>query len=405
MNLKFPRITSGYAGIFSPNSSVSSQLVFFMLDQPGSFPRFPQRVPRLGFFDEMKKVESDIWLKKFNVLKESISGKIQESANIRQAISYSEVLVRFGGKVSSKIIEDYHDSSYLKYLNTVSTINYELSNNENIDRRKIIHILELSKKVDSFQHKISMLLQSFVTMCRHKVETDDYIFLKDLRSRIVDLSSDLDTRKKEDLILISMVYRGISMLPKMDEKDIEKELRKSLEFANEAYSTKSNDNIISLLAKENIYTLFQTFNRWESTKGRPNNEVNYLDKMIRLDPHDNTAFFEQALMAIEKGNPKKALEHLEKCIEIGPPGLAMAYFYKGIAHKELNETKSAEKAFNISVDIDSSAVSPAYELIELYKELGNPDKARSWARHILSKDALAMQLEESELAMLENYAC
>lgn len=96
---------------------------------------------------------------------------------------------------------------------------------------------------------------------------------------------------------------------------------------------------------------------------------------VKVDPHHEDLVLEVSRLYLQRNEPKKALEVLDKASRL--PNVAPDVFsYQGIAYSQTGETNKAIASFRKALSLSSKKL-PAYlNLSRIYQESGRPKEAR-----------------------------
>lgn len=405
MKYNYPHISRSLAGDSPGVATITSTIIHKMIQDPLRYhSRYPQRIPRTGFFDELSSLETDHFRSGFDIQIKKIKKALSQKMSPVVAIKYLEIALRLGVDIREYYVPNIpldtssNDKIHIEYLFLLSSVNRLLSSDEEIPSSIVRSMHKIGLCATDEMLKATILLQAFVISCRYLVGAMPKKFFEDtgvqLRACITVLPDDIS-----GLILKSMIFRGVCMSPGTADQIVESDLQCAVQLAKKAMSDSVVCETDLLVAKENLHTLYQSCYRWKKMKGNSETAVLYLNKMLDMDPLDNIPLLELALNALEVEDFFSSINLFNKVIELGPPGLSMCYFYRGIAHDNLRNEKEAVDSFRRSFLIDPTALSSVLELVRIYSK-SSLSEALYYKKIILENADLRSQLDEEEMGYL-----
>lgn len=420
--VKFPLTSLGYLGWFNSESTLISSFFSIFWPNGTEFPNlkasrihFPQRIPRVGFFEELLYVELDSFKNEFlnrqSLIKEQVSKVFREEpiSNKLEAVNLIALAARYG--VYSFL--DFEESIFKSQLNSdidfellrnflIGKISYCVSHDLEIPLKQIQNLLiaaESSSAIDLLT-KARVICLLIVSISRH-AGSDCELDLDFLNSQAKWLYNFIDAIRLNPndpgLISLSVLWRGLAMWSQFSESEISDCLDRSLQCA---HAFRATDLTSNLLRSENIITLYQTFSKWA---GRADAKIKlqYLQEMQDLDQFDSTSFSEIGLTHFKSKDFSKALSNFKSATELGPPGLGLNWYFKGECELELKNLSDAEASFITAATIDPLALSPHLSLLKLYQLTSQNLKASKIKLTIENDDPLRSQLTPEELNALQ----
>jgi hypothetical protein len=261
---KYPNVSAGYIGKKTENMTLNSQ--FYYLFHSGEISKdsnFPQRLPRIDFFEELKKLEGDIFEAEFSknisfakkVLKDL--QKLPEE-NLNASIFYFNFLLRHGEfmeivnfalPVNPKInLEDYWVMALLKHT---ALIELSLCQGKIIDLRGLVNLGDQILKLEVSSYlKIRVLNRLVVYALRHKGILEDQV-LYNFEKSLWKLLEEVQPACFDEYLTVSVAYRGIAMSNRLSS---DKKSFCMQEVERISRSLKAQDSTQELIYRENLYT-------------------------------------------------------------------------------------------------------------------------------------------------------
>ena len=207
----------------------------------------------------------------------------------------------------------------------------------------------------------------------------------------------------EEAIRFSFAWRGMAMLPYLNNSLVDQYLNEAENFGKKAVIFSAG--IDSIVANENLFTCNQTLSKWFKKINQGKKAFEALDKMIALDPYDSVGYAEMAFLHLSEEDYFSAEFYFSKAVLLGPPSVGMHLFYQGYCLRKMNKFFDAEQCFLRAIDVDSAALSPYLALYDLYAEIKNKKGKKEISQIIISNKKLFFQLSQSEKNKIkaENY--
>ncbi|MGE3607939.1 MAG: hypothetical protein AB7I27_00025 [Bacteriovoracaceae bacterium] len=404
----FSAVVSGLAGATSENGSLNSLYYshFFKnikvmdLERPHLF---PQRVPRLGLFDEINEVSPELGLRITNIrscLQDFFDNYLSQGPDLNSEwteLNFLKLALRYGVQINYQI--EFNQYPKLHHLTLADfMINANVSLDEKLDLSPLLNILELNSE----KSRLNIMNRIIVATSRYGQD-----FFNQNSDLFVQITQELDKQLASfpiesnlDKVSLASMYRGLPMSPYFEKEKTLLYLKKSEQIL---HSIEAASELELIAKKECLGTLYLTFSKYFLYQ--ENSEILYrqcLENIIALDPFDPSAYGELALREFKLKNYSAAIELLRKCLDLGPPFLGMYQYYLGICLEELGDNTNAEMAYRENVKLDAFALSPKLRLFSLLK-IKDPIKAKEVAVDILNNPDLYEQLTREEKCELENF--
>ena len=305
MDFNFPSLTPGYIGFNSNKLTLNSHFYYLYHSTqtlPDQYIFFPQRVAKVGFFNEISNLETETVRKNIFLKKQFLLQELQELArnmNVTKSgwllVNHLNLLLRYGlfDEVSNFICP--HDVSYeisleINLIKINSTIHNELSKSHSakiniVPLFKLVDEVYKNKNIDSRLRIIAINL-FVVYYCRFNHNQKGRVNIQEYGHVLLTILENHDSTTLEKL-RSAIALRGIAMINDYGEKKQNEYLIKSLEISNTLDSELITEKI---LIKENIYTLSQTLSKWSMQQEDLVAAKKYLIDMITIDPFDSTGF-------------------------------------------------------------------------------------------------------------------
>jgi tetratricopeptide (TPR) repeat protein len=415
----FPGVSTGYAGQLQENSTLNSRYFALFWNTPtleedlqNRLFTFPQRVPRIGFFDELLDNESSFMRSQFAARQNKLRASLSEfpeiknidpskkclflnllNASARMGLLEELARLNYFSQVDQSFRDEW-DFLIALYVLTFK-VSYEISLGDVTD---LAALIQLCKAADRSQiisplSKAKAYNRLIVVLTRYK----GHDFPDALEIYATKLASILLSIEPKDnfseLMTLSALWRGLPMWNGFDLDFRNQALRKSLELVLRIEPQSETQRV---LKNELHLTLVQTLSKWSMSQNQASEAENYHRQMIELDPFDSTATSEYALFLTKQGRHREAFENFRKAAEQGPPGLAMNLYFWGQCAQKLSEQSHAIEAFERSSQVDPFALSPRLELFRLYRAERQIERAQDYKASILMNADLAEQLTPEE---------
>ncbi|HXH29794.1 MAG TPA: hypothetical protein VNJ01_03170 [Bacteriovoracaceae bacterium] len=384
----------------------------FLQSLPASSPDqlmlFPQRVPRVGFFDELKLVSSDFISARIEGVQQSfrafVDALVANEDNLL-AVYYPETLnllkasLRLGVvplKWAEIDVSLAHPRYRLPLIDLM--INQAVSLERPVPMQFLVQALEKGQGED----RLFIMNRIIVASVRYDPE-----FSRTQKEYLTALTAELlqgiDTFRPTDqhsVVALATLCRGLPMAPGFPAERTGEYLQKAIEYLQ---ALVPRNELETLARDENIYTLYLTFSKYHLHQLKDEaGFVSYLQKMMVLDPLDSTSFGELGLHYFKQEKYEKAEGHFQDCVRLGPPSLAMHLYFLGECQEKNGKRSQAISSYEACMQYDPEGLSPVLKLFEL-KKLSAPMESRQLALTMLKTEVYSDQLTEEEKCVLATF--
>lgn len=419
MDYKYKNVSAGYIGNLETNATLNSQYYAKLFTTIKQIPKtinqhiiFPQRIPRQGFFIELHELESDDFKNNFKLHLDHITKNYKVSlenlssssskVNIRQYINWLNILLRSGlSERITKVLPHCISVNRLEIelLHETAKIENVLSTDKSIDIDKLLHLFDKFNKKENTSNpeKIKLLNVIIVYYYRHLNDSaisDKILNLSQILNKLINNLKETTFFNK---YLCSVAYRGLAMVSELSFDIRTMFLNNALFLAN---NLKSNSEIENIVGLDNLYTCTQSFAKWHLINNDLQKAESCLHDLIVIDPFDSTGYSELGFFYIKNNSYHEAAKSFKKAMELGPPGTGMNAYYYAQCQKKIGNKDEAIKYLHHSTILDSQAISPWLDLLDLYSE--NITKSYEIAFHIHNTEHLMEQLEEDEIQIIQS---
>lgn len=366
---------------------------------------FPQRIPRLGFFDELEKFETPVCSSAIASYRRTVAKDI-ESHQPNKSLYHMGLRLGLGLAIEASL------SSLRSPPNpTTQSIEFALIRDfaetqikyPNIPQSSLQSTISLLKTSYSLKH--SYLSAKIAN--RVLVKSARYSGQK-LDSETVELIDNTLKRyfsetKVENATAFSnsVLSRGYAMLPGLSNETMIKRVDDAVNFA---HSFQARTSLEGALKKELLFTTLLTLAKTHRRVGAIDLAEKSLVTLTEIDEHEPIAWSELGLHYHFLCDYKKSLVCFKRAIALGPPSLALNSYFAGAAQFKLLNFEEGIKLMIQSIRFDSFALSPRLDLIEHYLSKNQTNNARILSDEILGTNELVTQLNEKERADLINLA-
>jgi tetratricopeptide (TPR) repeat protein len=415
LQFTFRSLSPGYLGLSVFKGTLNARFFDRLFSETDGFERlgtkpilFPQRVPRTGFFDELKVCEIPAFADQFKEIQTRLIGKLHDFSRRRvlsgedhdEYLNYLDLAARYGlltevaGLEFGNISPDFADTFQFEKL--TYEISLAVSRDEIPEYEKLFAFLSAlnASKYSGTCFKAAVMNRIIVAATRYCKTADLKDRLKELAS---DLLSFLNTFKPEsfgEMVSVAMMWRGLPMAPGISRE-------KQFEYLNRSIETigglKPADDLQALVRDELELTTRQSLAKFYLADGDIEGGLVQLRKMTELDPLDSTAFSEMGLLYFkDEKHLEEALMAFSIAARLGPPGLALNLFFKGECEKKLGLLNQAVESFHSCAAVDETALSPWLSLHEIHHLNGQIEEAAQVRNRILENPDLLSQITEDE---------
>lgn len=409
-DFKFAEVALGYAGVTSAGLTLNSRFFsLYLTELPGEEEAilFPQRVPRSGFFDEIKSVapgEVSSRIRKIQntfldfqnnfFIDKDISGNFD-----LEVLNHLKASLRLGvcpDKEPVCGLQGIHSDYHLTVIDLL--INRSVSSELPVPMELLTQALELSLE----KNRSTIINRIIVAASRYEKTffEKESVLLKSLTQELMREIENFKITSSFSKIQLATFCRGIPMSPYFPEERTEDYLRNAESLL---LSIKPINEREAIVRDENLFTLYLTFSKFHLYQ--KNNVPEFLtcmEKMMTIDPHDSTAPGELGLFYFRKENYTEAEKFFRKCTQMGPPSLAMNLYFLGECLEKRGELEEAIRTYEECTSYDPEGLSPVLRLYEIKKEI-HPKEAELIRDLILKNPSLNDQLTEEERCALMAY--
>ena len=399
--LRYPRVSAGYVGAKSVTGTVNSQYYADLACRGWAVSKdelqlFPQRVPVLGFFDELLAVETEIFQSGFTAVRKLIADQLlnafrPHSENSEFQSNSLDLAARFGlSELIGKLPEQKFDQRMA--LGHFKREVYAIMMQRALGLpRGLHHLSKLSEEVSEPLLRSLILARIIVEKARHSEPVG-----LDSATCAAEIKQSLDSLRPSSAVelgWLSMIYRALPMAEGILKEEAREFLEKSVEYA---CSIEPGCAQTRLAKADLLLTTYQSFAKWSLSVGDENAAETYLLQMNETDPADSVGFSELGLFYFRNNEFNKSFEAFRSAVDLGPPALALNLFFLGKTNLALGDAQSAENNFKRGIAVDPTGVSHFLELIEIYDRTGRSKESSNLKRSVFSNPDLFEQLSAEE---------
>lgn len=406
-----PHISKGYLGIRHDKATLNSKFyseLFSSSNNLDSCILFPQRIPKQGFFIELKALE----LKEFAIDFDNFcQNLIEYTYNLKhikcvKLINYINLLLRYGlfEKIQEINIQpDITDETNLEFNYVIQNALIETCLNKesiiplNNGLRKYAEII--CNNID-YSTKLKILILNRLIVCtyRYPNDIDDKSSILKYSNFLFNLIERVEP-SFELMLLSAYAYRGIAMVMEHSKEYREECLNKMEKILREQ---QPNNILEEIVLKESLYTSLQTLSKWNSAYGNETNAIVSMEEMLSIDPLDSTAYSEFGFFYFKKKLYKEAERYFKKASELGPPAVGMnTYFYAKCLEAQGYHEKAIIELYKTML-VDNEAISPCLDILKFYKNANDTTGIKILVKYITSNSILKEQLHENEYSDVIN---
>lgn len=257
----------------------------------------------------------------------------------------------------------------LAFLRTVSQITSHYDYGTKFDKQALIDIMDNAPHGDMSRIRAAHALIVFVS----KVGNDPALAHRAADAMQQAVNDRAPQNALDRHLLISRLYRGISMVPLM-ERDVAEVVRQMDEAEAHARAalaatlTKRQ----SLIARENLMTVLESRTKEAIFVGDLDLAGVRSSEQLSIDPHDPKNHIEFGDIHLRLGRLEEAREAFHKASVLGPPGVAVALFLAGQASEKLGDYQAATDYYMRTLTVDPEGYSALERLVKLGAELDVP---------------------------------
>lgn len=412
----YPNISYGYIGKDYKNSTNNSAFFSEILQNLALLDNdicFPQRIPKIGYFQELCELECN----NFNChlyaivekLRHELYSVIQNEKNVssrsKRLINILRLMFRYSlfDDISSvQIPNDIDNNSFLEIqiIKELALLEKQLSNDvQELKLDTLIAIASESLQADKSPRKILIILLNriIVFIYRHRVSMDAVILKHFLDTHISHLN-DYQLKTFSDSILLSTAYRGIAMAYNLGHSKQNEYLSLAEKYAR---NTNYQNKIEYLIRIDNLCTCLQTLSKWYVGKNEVIKAENCLREICELDPYDSVGYCEMGLLLNKLGRYDEAEKYFHNATTLGPPGVGMNTYFRAKCIEQVSSISNAIPVLKNACFLDKNAISPLLDLFHHYKNNNNFVEAKNIAIRILESSMLVEQLDKDELTEIK----
>jgi len=405
----YPNISCGYLGEHYKGAAVNSAF-FYEISKNKSLLNadicFPQRVPKIGYFRELRDLECENFSKKFDLAVNQIlfdlHTTIDNQLKNKKLINLLYLMMRyslFDAILNLQFPNTSHAclGSEIKLIKEFARIEKCIScGDAMLNINTLIEFSQEAMYEKRFDKKLNLLLLNriIVLVHRHHALINPETLTQVLSQHILDINN-YQPNSLNDYILLSIIYRGIAMASSIGEDKQEMYL-----FCAENYAR----NLVpqakwqQLVVIDNLCTCLQTLSKWHLSKNRFTQAETCLREMCELDPYDSAGYCEMGMLLGRLERHKEAEEYFRKAAELGPPGVGMNTYFRAKCIEKTTSISEADPILRQAYHFDKNAISPLLDLFYHYKNNHNQTELQKIISTILSSPVLVDQLTEQELA-------
>jgi tetratricopeptide (TPR) repeat protein len=413
---KFPHISCGYVGKVNKNSTITAEF-FAMYWQYSELISqeiiFPQRIPKIGYFQELCELETKIFssdLKNtINTINQYTKRYLTDNStsiiNPRAIITLIRLMLRYSlfDDVISIVIPNNVKPDIaieVNFLQAIARLEIQLS--QGVGQLSLEELIQLTAKVNQIENirpefELTLFNKIVVYFYRHKAQATNGEVMHLLNKYINQLSkfSGVDFSSN---ILRSICYRGVAMADELG-------LSKQEEFLNlaenYARTIRYNNELERLITIDNLCTCLLSLAKWNIQQENYTKAEALLSEICKLDPFDSVGYCEMGLLLYRLNRFSEAIKYFENATLLGPPGVGMSTYFQAKCFEKMSLSNEFVSALHKASEIDKNAVSPLLDLFDFYK-MEFLSKAKDIAKKILSSAVLREQLTQQEINALES---
>ena len=342
---RFGNLTPGYCGIWDDKSSLNSQFLGLIpkdyLRQNLPFP-VTQRLPRSGFFDELITTELPDAKLGIAAYRREILERLEEYSphkrsrrlnepDGRFALSLFNLALRLGLTPDLTVNFDLkHQTTSFQLLRFETFANAAISDSREPDYsplEKIFKEYALDRETPPVV-RLLICIRAAVSITRHQhaaVSRD--IRLRDSSFEVLEkLIDEFSPNSFSEHIAYAMAMRALPMRKEIASAKKIEMMNQSLEFIR---SMKPSSLIERIILSELLLTTELSAAKTFIAAGMISDADTSFSTMISCDPYDSTAYGELALHCMKTDRKDLAIRNFQRASELGPPALAMNYFFLG----------------------------------------------------------------------------
>jgi tetratricopeptide (TPR) repeat protein len=416
MSFQYPNISLGFLGIKSKDASLSTSF-FAELNADNNkmtqYISFPQRVPKVGFFEELCKLEDakfkpvfETYIKEKKSKLVNLSNSVSNEYNQRKMLNLNYLLLRHGEcqyLAENNFSKNFSHDNFLEYQLLKEIVNIEVC----LSFNKPIILAGLEELVRQLLNqtgvanllRIKIVNRLIVCACRYSNQLSPEVKILELAEAVQAIIEKLSFTELAEKVTVSMAYRGMAMVKELGFDRQEAFLQKAELLARQAAPKTSLEEIV---VKDNLYTLLQTLSKWNAAKKAYKDAENNLLEMVKIDLHDSTAFSELGIFLFKNGRYDEAAQIFDRAIKLGPPGVGMNMYYYAKCLEKIGKTLEFIEVLEKITSVDQGAVSPWLDIMNYKLQCNDSISAKKIAEHIFNTSELNKQLIPDEIIQIKN---
>ena len=362
---------------------------------------FPQRVPRIGFFEELDDQEINGFKEQAVIFRSQIANELADKQlPIGELINRAEYAIRIG--LTEEIIE-LKDRFVTEAMPAKLAVLIDAA-----ETRKALHLdsnQSCPDLVKLYQSPNLSLEDSALIANRILVKHYRYIrgqALENENRYVGTVKQAIEVNSRDgigQLYRKAMLCRGVAMSRLIPKEESQELVETSLKFVSKIEPTNETQ---LLLKQELLLTTLLTKAKTSGIFGRTDESEEILLDLTKIDPLDSVTWSEVGLAEYKKNSWESAKELFEKAYHMGPPARALNAFYAGNSARNLDQFDEALIWWKNSSACDSTAVSPLYESAMLLHKINRKAEAREMAQIILNNPEMLELLDLEEVVCLKD---
>ncbi|HUP57522.1 MAG TPA: hypothetical protein VM598_08735 [Bdellovibrionota bacterium] len=406
--MKFPHLTAGYCGKQADSATLNSAYWarFELDDLDGSKLALPQRIPRPDFFRELLERETPSAARSFESRADEFARHHRELLHQREPgevhadrlINLERTLLRYGRfqQVARRMLPRGLTPAQNLRLAMLSWSARMYSKHGSDASREISELRSIWPQTRSLDDAVraELAIRLIVYSSRYSARRD----LRGPTDLLIRHAAAPSGANLYDQIIKAMALRALPMSPLLTQAERERCLGEMQGLLARMPARTEKEKLVRSELK---LTSLQTLAKWNMSHGNTQEAGKYLRSMIELDPFDSTGYSELGLHLYHQGSFARASRSFDRAYRLGPPGLALNVYFRGLCEAEQGSTSRAIRSQRLSSRLDSTALSPMLALFELRRG-SSSSAARVIASEILGRKTLASQLEREETAELRS---
>jgi hypothetical protein len=411
-NFRFPSISVGYLGLEVTDSSLTSQFYAGYSRHGLAKPVadrlvfWPQRVPILGFFDELLECETPVYRQAFAECRCQILRQLEDLTRlgpigpelVNEVCNTVDLAARYGlleavHRIGSSLpLKPETDLIRLKLFTYHNTLRH--SRGEAVDLSELVELISACEVPLIRALAIARLI---VILARYAPERWPKESARWHSEAVQFVESAPEDNGLVPQVWRSMIFRALPMARGIDRQLGEEWMTRSVQIVEGLPVISALDRVAQ---KELLCTTLQSVAKMQLANKQEGLAIATLEKLIALDPFDPVGYSETAFIHWRAERPALALPYFQRAIDLGPPAFAMNAHFAGLCRKMTGDFAGALENFQLSASADAYGLSPRLELLASYRSAGNLTEAARIQSQILSDKNLREQMTEEEVVEL-----